>query len=501
MDIRWKNNRLIVWSSVFTFGLIGFMVFFQSWDYFAHKNYYETDDFQNQLENFYGYVSVYDLYDLSLEEVKPYIEVSDDEIEEYRYRFGTLPEQLASIKQQYEYDIETALAEDNKELADYYKAERDDKLEDITKNFQDDSYVREKIKTEKLAAFSNYTEQKVSSKQNYPTARDSFVYYFKNNTTDQVYTNVSFIEGETVEDVFTKENLHYQKNVSLSSTYLSYYGLELTPEIENALQTAVPGTFEGVVGVPKGLPVDNSIQESYSSYRTMQVGFWIFSGASILALFFSIMFMLKIRIISTRKPGILSQFVASWPLDMRIILILLAFYFGAMTSYIIAQEIARFVLYHHSIYLPDLIVCTPITIFLWILVVQEFYNLKSDIQTVDQLKATLQESFLVRIGRKLINNIQLLLLDRSLGFISLFSIFTLLLMGAGWVSLFSGAVFTLIYLFCCLVIGFPVIVILILNVGSVNQIVDHTNRMVAGNETTLLHVKGHRSLKKTLFKP
>ncbi|RYD03635.1 hypothetical protein N752_18855 [Desulforamulus aquiferis] len=128
MDIKWKNRIVVAaWVLLFTFGLNGIFWGLSNSDEYLKKSYFYTQRFENQLSNFTNYLSLLELSYLPKEEMKESIIVSEEEINEHRYRYGNLTEQIENIKGQYEGKIQEAQINNNAELTQMYIDERDKK--------------------------------------------------------------------------------------------------------------------------------------------------------------------------------------------------------------------------------------------------------------------------------------------------------------------------------------------------------------------------------------
>ncbi|NLY79109.1 MAG: hypothetical protein GX072_04190 [Lysinibacillus sp.] len=129
---------LIVWV------LFSFLLLFQHGSRFIGKTYFDSHTFHSNLEEFKSVLSRYVLQSFDVEEAKKQITVTKKEIDYHRNYYGTLAEQVENIKSQYEERIQNAEADE--ELQQMLINERDAKIEDIKKNFSDDSHVEEKIR-------------------------------------------------------------------------------------------------------------------------------------------------------------------------------------------------------------------------------------------------------------------------------------------------------------------------------------------------------------------
>lgn len=124
----------VIWLFLFSFGLSGLLFVALHGSQYIGKDYFESDEFNSEIYQFTSLLYSFEVGPSLKEEVKKAITVSDEDIEEHRYRYGDLNAQLANIKAQYESKITDAKAAKNKEAVEMYTAERDKKLKDITRN-------------------------------------------------------------------------------------------------------------------------------------------------------------------------------------------------------------------------------------------------------------------------------------------------------------------------------------------------------------------------------
>ncbi|WP_083413206.1 hypothetical protein [Bacillus massilinigeriensis] len=145
MDTRWKNRLLFFgWALLFVIGLCGPVAAYFYQEYF-NSSYFHTKQFEMELEQFIYDNAALEWNGMTWEEAKKeLIKVKEEELSEYRIEKGEYNEQLSNIKAEYERKIGEANISGNKEAADYYQKERDAKLDDVTKVFNDDEYLRKK---------------------------------------------------------------------------------------------------------------------------------------------------------------------------------------------------------------------------------------------------------------------------------------------------------------------------------------------------------------------
>ena len=182
------------------------------------KDYFGTDTFRSQLDEFTSLLGFFEAEPSMKEDVKEAITISDEDIEEYRYRYGDLNEQLANIKAQYEDTINHLQAENNKEAAKLYIAERDKKLKDITQNFASDDYVKAKIIKERQQKIDDYFQDiEKNYRGTYNEYRKLFIYDLKDLNSSKEYSNSK--------DALDKKKMKFIRSYPFKGEYLYAEGI------------------------------------------------------------------------------------------------------------------------------------------------------------------------------------------------------------------------------------------------------------------------------------
>ncbi|HEY4624006.1 MAG TPA: histidine kinase, partial [Solibacillus sp.] len=159
------------------------VVFVQGNRYFG-KNYFESNSFDSEAEQFVLAVARYEINPLTKEDFSEVLEVTKDEIQRYRLYYGTLAEQIQNIKDQYADDINNAQDED---VLQALKNERDAKVADIQKNFADDAYVADKIKVIKENVVNEILEDEKQKQQAFFAENKQFAYELKDNQSELTF--------------------------------------------------------------------------------------------------------------------------------------------------------------------------------------------------------------------------------------------------------------------------------------------------------------------------
>jgi signal transduction histidine kinase len=486
---------------MFTFGMSGVLSFFTFGSQYFYKDYFHTPDFQSESNNLIWYVTMFELSDFTLEEAKATITVTDEEINEHRYRYGDLPEQIANIKNQYEHRIQEALSVDNKEVSNSLISERDMKIDDITENFKSDEHVRAKVKKEKEQEIHLYFKERENYRSDFVRYTQDFLYYFKEVGTDKVYTNLKVSGNDSIEDQFAKHEALFKSGFSISRENLIHnnvYGYEEI--LQNILPTTI-GTFEGEIMVPKNGHASSRMIQNNDAYKLKQSGLIVYFIASFIALILSIFI--------SRKANAVKDEMEAWkpwynkiPIDSRIIFTSLTA-FGAIISmvFFIDQFIFGFEYpYMHSF---ELIFSLAISSVFSVLTLIQGKLLATEMMKKESLTIQWNKSITYKgwiniriLSKKAIFTINEAFLNRSVGtqlFIVLGMVFGL---GLAAIMVLFHPVFLLFYLIMLAVIGLPLVMILIRRIGELNRIFEKTNELAAGKMGPNLDISGRSILTK-----
>lgn len=171
------------------------------------EGFTESREFRNTLIDYKTQLSYFEMNRLPKEDAIKQLTVTDQEISSYRNYYGSLSEQTSNIKEQYSQDIKEAKDLKAKKVEKNLVAERNEKIEDITKNFEDNNYVKEKILKDKKKQLEIYYDKLATNikllNQEYPY----FSYELKNIETGEVKT-----KGDLFNQNFFKESYNSATN-------------------------------------------------------------------------------------------------------------------------------------------------------------------------------------------------------------------------------------------------------------------------------------------------
>src|SRR5690606_4922449 len=190
-------------------------------------------------------------------------------------RYGSMDEQIKIIQHEYSDRLKRLSNTENQKLI---MAERDQKIDDISKVFSSDDDVTERIITEREQLIESF-EIKLENNL------EAFRYFFTNPQTGRVYTNVQLSGFETEEDSLNKENMQYITDYAI-------YGFEqfnhLNKQMEQLFQDHIEeGWYEGKIAVPKALSEYSPMMKKYTQYRQSQLIVWLAVILGIISWIFS----------------------------------------------------------------------------------------------------------------------------------------------------------------------------------------------------------------------
>jgi signal transduction histidine kinase len=496
LDTKWKNRLgIIAWLLLFAFGLNGILNGLSNADRYLKKDYFQTGEFEAQLNQFIAYLSTFELNDMTKEEAKKKIKVTEEEINEHRYRYGDLPDQIANIKNQYESKIQRALLENNQEIADMYIAERDMKIEDITNNFKSDEHVRAKIVKEKEEKIDAYYQEIESLRPEFNRWKSTFVYYLKDIETKKVYTNLGKTQNMAAGKKIDSQNTLFLRNypgekydyISTGTYYIpteNHDGAHAYESISSIIRTE--RKFEGTIAIPKSISKTNPIWADYQRYRQEQTIFFVYVICGIIAFLLSLYLYKK-------NPGLhdfgfekLQSYYRRIPIDVRVTLLLLLtgllFISMGWSPYIYYPYRYELIWNLISSMLTHLIYTALFVALIWV----QCKFLLEEIKEEMNWKTAWQKSLLYKFYQGLRETF----LIRSIGVQVLLLLAAVFAFGAGAIIVIVEPGFILLYAPAFFIIGIPILLLIIMRAGYLNRIVLHTNELVEGNLDSDLPVKG-----------
>lgn len=450
-----------------------------------------------ELDEFKGYLSSFELYNMPIEEAKKEIKVTKDDIVEHRYRYGNQTDQISNLKGQYEERIQEAMNAGNQGAADAYTAERDAKIEDITKNFESDEYVEPKVLKEKEKRLEDYYKKRENYRSEYLRYKKSFQYYVKNVETGKVFTNLKNIDEDAIKKDFSENNTLFVTNTTVTSNDATF----VIPENGEPLDSFIPamgGVFEGQIGIPTSLTSANFIMSAYENYQQNQMLLWIYSVAGLVAFIGSILILRRTKAIPAASEK-WQPYYYKIPIDVRTIFFTITVIGVFAAIFGISSQI---VYVYNSPYdrMETIVGLLAVTFIAPLLFIQWRY-IKTELKDWPNLKKQWEKALLNKACKRIFvlfqkskNNLTEAFLNQSIGtqlFILLAVVFGL---GLASVLLVIHPIFILFNIALLAFIGIPLVMILVKKIGYFNRIVEKTNEMAVGKLGENLPVTGNSVL-------
>lgn len=487
MGTRWKNRFIIAMIMVlFAFGASGVLSVLINGREYANPDYFHTEQFQSDIDNYAAYLELFELNNVTIEKAKEAIEVTEEEIDEHRYRYGDLPEQIDNIRIQYEPRIQEAKDLENNDLAKTLTDQMNKKIEDITKNFESDEHVRTKVLKEKEEKLEKFYKEKEQMRDGYDFYQDSFTYYFKDTATGEVLTNLSLSKNESPDEVMKKEMIYHTKYTMDKNYFLHFFIGGEYNGVDEALAGTTSGYFKGQIGLTKNLPDSNIFMEQYYHFKQKQMVLLIYGGIAVLALISAL--------IAFRKSTALSAEIKRWeplfnkmPIDLRITFLGLSAIGSILALFLINDLLMG---YSSTTQIIELIIALLGTSVLCGLTIVQLRYLANEWKDWEDTKSLFKESLIYKASAGLKTSLQEAFLNRSTG-TQLFVVLALIFgMGMGVIVMFYHPLLALVYVMILAFAGVPFVMLLIRRVGYFNRIIETADELASGHMGQDLPVKG-----------
>jgi signal transduction histidine kinase len=489
LDTKWKSSiKLYVWSLLFMIGISGVGTFLVSGSQYLHKDYFHTPEFQMELEQFTSLLSLFEFSEVTIDEAKKAIVVTDEEINEHRYRYGDLHEQVSNIKAQYEYRIEEALAAENQEAADTYIEERDGKIEDITNNFKSDEHVKQKIIQEKEKKVERYFKERENFRAEFSRYNQVFRYYFKHTNSDKVYTNAE----ESSQSSLNSSNMLFVKEYNVPGDFFNdYYGISGKEVIEESALLSPKGMFEGEIAIPKNLPAYNWLIAESENYQQDQM---LLLAYSLVSLVF-----LVICFLTARKAKTVPVDIEKWrpyynklPIDVRLFFFSMVVIGMGLFLAVVSDELL-YINQNPYVYGIEIIFGIVAGALFITLVLIQGKLLKTDFFQWTEWDKSLS-TFIWKKGRTLYHrgkhNFTEAFLDQSTGAQVLFVFIVVFMLGAAVIVVAAEPIFMVLYVILLAIVAVPLGMQIMKKVGYFNRIMEKSNELAAGKQGDDLPVVG-----------
>ncbi|RHW35810.1 sensor histidine kinase [Lysinibacillus yapensis] len=468
---------LITWTA---FAVVSFLNNSQN---YLFKSYFDSDYFQSNKTSFVDQLGNYVLTPFDPEEAKEKISVTQQEIDYYRHYYGTLPEQLQNIREQYSEQILQAEESEDAALKKFLIDERDGKMKDVTKNFESDEYVEKKILKQKESDIDRYAMEQARQRQEFLNEYKHYAYHFVNTETGENFSSEMQPKNEVYQESFneSKTALLTVDNTEYINAADSAYAPDAVLRIDGGVSK-----FEGSISIPKSMMNNSNFASEYHSFTRAQTIFYILWITGILAIV-GLCTAAKPSKALMQGPGRMKEVFARIPIDVRLLIILVAGMISIAMMDTVGNTIQNFYQYTPNIRWFEIVVSMIVMFIAVTIVILGLTWTWDSISNEEKFKKELKNAMLHRVAGVM----QDVFLNRFFGIQAVAVIIVAFLAGIGFVgAAISGGELVLIYIVLFFFIALPVFFIFLRYTGYWNRIMKQTQEMAEGRLTSEIKVKG-----------
>ncbi|MFL0506929.1 histidine kinase dimerization/phospho-acceptor domain-containing protein [Ureibacillus sp. 179-F W5.1 NHS] len=490
-----NKGKLLLTLFLITWAVFSIVLFVKQAPNYLVKSYFQSDTFQSTKESFIDQLGHYVLMPFDAEKAKETINVTQGEIEEYRYRYGSLTEQVESIQSQYRGRIMEAEESKDSTLKELLIEERDKKIADIKANFESDDYVKEKIRKQKEQLIDEYAAEQEKYKKSFLNEFSYFSYHFVN-----IDNGKKFESGtQQKSDLFTESYEDKNPLIVNNSVNINSYDNNVYSEVQDTIpEFQIDGEsarYEGSFSIPKSMLSSSNLGTDYQYFNIAKITFiviWVTGILAIVGLFtFARPKMDMFRESSNVKDAFLRL-----PIDVRIILIIVVSFISFGLMEYIGNSLINNIIYFNPINLITSSVEELIFLFIvFISVAAIIFGITwtwDSIKNEPKIEEQLKNAMLYRLA----DGLRDLFLNRSLGVQSVAILIIFFLAGIGFVGASYSVELLMIYILLLFFIGLPAGILFLRRIGYLNRIMRQTEDMARGRLTNDIKVKGKSPLAK-----
>ncbi|MFJ8514787.1 histidine kinase dimerization/phospho-acceptor domain-containing protein [Lysinibacillus xylanilyticus] len=469
----------LIWVifGIFTFSKDGYQ--------YIGKSYFQSENFQHEVDNFQSELGPLVLNLPTAEDLKSKIVVTQDEIEQHRNYYGTLGQQIDNIKAQYAERIQEATNVNATDLKTKLEKERDAKIKDITTNFGDDEHVRKKIQTQKEELVDKYIKSAQEEAKSFVKNNNHWSYELTNTESGKTFSSGNVSDSSAFKIKFTEQHPLTTSNIS---SYLNdiFYQADTSLNAEELRETF---DYTGIITISKKSAQAVDVMGGYNNFTTSQYIFFFIWLTSIVAAIFAWKERKEVLQMVQSLKG--KEALEKMKIDYQIgLLLLTAFmYMGASdTAY---RSIVNVFYNNYARYSMDWLFKIGALIVIAILFFVQLIWLYNRVNTAQKLEENLKASYLWSLGESITD----LFINRSIALHSFVMIGAAFFGGGSLVaSMLRGGGFPVLVLGVCAMIGIPAMILFLSRMGYLNRIMKDTKDMAEGRLNRDVKVMGKSPL-------
>ncbi|MGG2075642.1 histidine kinase dimerization/phospho-acceptor domain-containing protein [Lysinibacillus irui] len=473
----------LIWTifGIFTFWHVGYQ--------YIGKSYFDSENFQHEIDNFTAELGPLVINVPKAEDLKNKIEITQTEIEDHRNYYGTLGQQIDNIKAQYEQRIQEAIDANATELKTKLETERDNKIKDITANFEDDEHVRKKILAEKEVLIDKYIKDVQSEAKNFEKNFDYWSYELKNTETGKTYRAGDVTESSAYKIKYTERNPLYAGNIS-NNFRDTFYRTETYVNVDDLYETT---EYTGVLTISKKAVQTLGVMQDYSRFHRNQYTFFLVWLTSIVTAFF--VWRGRKGLLQTVKDMKEKEILTKVKFDFQVVLVLITGFIYLIASQVVFESIEYTYEYNYQHnyvrYILDLAFKLGVLFVIGSAFFVQLIWLYTRVDTLKKLEENVKSSYLWSLGDSMTD----LFINRSIALHSIVMLAAAFFGGGSLVaSMLRGGAFQVLVLGLCTFVGVPALIVFLSRMGYLNRIMKDTKDMAEGRLNRDVKVKGKSPL-------
>lgn len=450
------------------------------------KSYFESNTFQEKLSNYKTGLAYFELDSMTKEQAIKDINITNEQIENYRIENGTLSDQIMSIRDEYVTRIQEAEDMEATSLSDKLKKERNAKIKEVTRIFEDRNYVKEKLIKQQKKEITRYYEKRDKYRELLKKQYPYFSYDLENVDTGETFKNATEEKNPLFKMAFrsTEYGAFYDIKSLEDLSYVS--GFEDLQETNGFMMTDIP-IYTGQIFINQDAIGVAELLKEKDKYEIVQYAFYIFFGIS--GLFFIIACILLIK-----KRDMYRVYQAPAEIQM---LVAIAFFIIAMgLSIEIANNTNNYLNYQgYTSIFEMLVMCILIGLVIWVLmdvmikfILSAFYAF-ADKKKLWETSATKWVIHIFKNG-----------LIKSPIFIKV-TLYLIIIFLAGFgfmvmISNFNSGFIVLFYVFLYILFVVPTTIYFYKQIGDLNKVITTTERIVERGSDEKIELTHYSDFKK-----
>ncbi|MEK5230532.1 HAMP domain-containing sensor histidine kinase [Lysinibacillus sp. FSL K6-0232] len=480
---KWKSLLVLICLIWTTFGIGTFML---AGHQYIGNSYFDSENFYGESDDFFTNLGPIILNAPKASDLKNKLDVTQTEIDEHRNYYGTLGEQINSIRAQYEQPIQEAINANAPELQKKLEAERDAKVKDITTNFEDDEHVRKKVLAAKEVLVDKYIKAIQEEAKNFNKTYHFWSYELTNIETGKTYRFGDVSENSVYKVEYTHQNPLQANNISPKLEDI-FDRTETYVDTETLYEAT---EYTGTVTIPKKAIAQstNMMWDGYKQFQQNQYIFYFIWLTSIATAIFA--WMGRKDVLYVAKNLQKKETLTKFKIDIQLIALVITGFVYFFAFQIVYESIEYHYLYNYVHYIIELAFQIMVFIAIGIAFFMQIIWLYARMNTLESFEESLKSSYLWSLG----DSIADLFLNRSIALHSIVMLAAAFFGGGSLVATMIAGGYGLPFLLICMVVGVPALVIFLNRMGYLNRIMKDTKDMAEGRLNRDVKVRGKSPL-------